>query len=292
MEEPLELRLRPVLLDRRQARAAEHVARVRVGHRQGVAVEAVERLELALEVGAPDLVRSGGSQRHRPRMPRRAPPSAWLDQTMALEDGPDRRGHRQHEGGVTRGEVVEELAWPPPWVRLPAGDEESLHLRRGLVGARLRGAVLISKAVEAALLEAAEPLVAGLAADVEASAELGHGVEALLMGEDEAGAFGHGAGLYPGHSASGLVMDYAGERICYPCCRSEVLPMYPVRTPKRANPPLQADPRRQRSRSPRDVSASVASGYRCALSLGRLSVPLFCGTRQSGRLVPRHRTLR
>lgn len=37
------------------------------------------------------------------------------------------------------------------------------------------------------------------------------------------------------------------------------------------NSPLQADPRRQRSQSRRGVGASVASGYRCALSPGRLS---------------------
>lgn len=87
------------------------------------------------------------------------------------------------------------------------------------MGAGLRRAALVGEGVEPPLLKAVESLVAGLAADVEPGAELGHGVEPLLVGEDEAGTFGHGAGLYPGHSAPGLVRGYAGERICYPCAR-------------------------------------------------------------------------
>ena len=48
----------------------------------------------------------------------------------------------------------------------------------------------------------------------------------------------------------------------------------------RHNPPLQADPRRQRSRSRRGATASVASVHRRALSPGRLSGQLFYGASQ------------
>ena len=47
----------------------------------------------------------------------------------------------------------------------------------------------------------------------------------------------------------------------------------------RYNPPLQADPRRQRSRFRQGVGASVASIHRHALSPGRLSGQLFAGFR-------------
>ena len=46
------------------------------------------------------------------------------------------------------------------------------------------------------------------------------------------------------------------------------------------NPPLQADPRHQRSRPQRDTGAIIARPDRRALSLGRLSGPLLCGLKR------------
>jgi hypothetical protein len=57
---------------------------------EGIAVDAVAHLELALEVDGPDLVRASGPQGRGPRMfPRPAAP-AMLDVAVAGEDVPDR----------------------------------------------------------------------------------------------------------------------------------------------------------------------------------------------------------
>jgi hypothetical protein len=76
-------------------------------------------------------------------------------------------------------------------------------LRVGRVRARVRPVGSVSKAVGALELVAPEPLVAGLAADAVAAAQLGEGEQAALGLEDEAPAFRHGIGLQPGMGGSG-----------------------------------------------------------------------------------------
>ena len=68
-------------------------------------------------------------------------------------------------------------------------------------------------------------------------------------------------------------ISWAKNSVCPVCGRPRLWHVTATRPPY--NPPLQADPRRQRPQFRRGVGASVASIHRRALSLGRLSGPLF-----------------
>lgn len=103
-------------------------------------------------------------------MPCRAPSTFGLDKTVALQDsshGP-RRGKRPR--WVATHEVSDELLWAPTRVLRATGDEEHLRLGRRLMGTALRRAGLVDETIEAFILEAPEPFVAGLAAEAEALA--------------------------------------------------------------------------------------------------------------------------
>jgi hypothetical protein len=117
-----------------------------------------------------------------------APPP---DATVADENPMDRRGGRDLGGRVSFEEELVELASAPAPV--PAELEDLADHRRGRsVRALLRSVGAIGQAVGPEPGVAVEPLVAGLAADAVAPAELGEGGGGVLGIEHEALALVHG----------------------------------------------------------------------------------------------------
>ena len=97
-----------------RASQASRIARGLVGHRQGVTVAAVAEPELALEVGAPQIV---GLRRLRQRraLGLEAPPLAGaLDQAMAVEHGMHRApGRNAHIAGQLARPAARGSSWRP-----------------------------------------------------------------------------------------------------------------------------------------------------------------------------------
>src|SRR5207247_7559175 len=73
---------------------------------------------------------------------------------------------------------------------------------------------------------AREPLVARLAANAVPGAQLGHRVQPPIPVRDEVQPFLHGVRLRPRHAH----LPVGSLEECHPCCRSDLLPMYPVCT--------------------------------------------------------------
>ena len=72
-------------MHRGKAVTREEEAAMQVRHREGKAVDAILRAELACEVGGPEIVRVGGAWRDNARMRRGASPPSGRDQAFALE---------------------------------------------------------------------------------------------------------------------------------------------------------------------------------------------------------------
>ena len=93
----------------------QHEARVSVTDRKRVAIDTIERLELALRrchiarVRCPDLVRRGSSQCGSAGVSRRTPPALRLDKTMALQDRSHGARRRKRRRWVATREVGDEL---------------------------------------------------------------------------------------------------------------------------------------------------------------------------------------
>ena len=73
-------------LGREQTLTAEQVARVLIGDRQRIAIEAIAGPEVALEVRRPEIIRSFRRRGHHPRVRVVATPSALLDQAAPSQD--------------------------------------------------------------------------------------------------------------------------------------------------------------------------------------------------------------
>ena len=266
-EEPVERPQRAVLLDRLVGVAGEDVARVRVadGQRVGAGVrppvDAVAGPELAFVVSGPHLAGRVGHERTGTGVGREASAPPRLDEPVPLEDRSHSRGRWQRRVGIPLGDPREELARPPRRVLAPGLDDERLDLGRSLGVLSMPDAGLVVECIDASSAKPGEPLVAGLTADAESLAQLGHGVEALGVEGDEACALGHGSGVGPRHGGKRLCR---GERICHPCARSGVLPMCPVHTLGAANSPLHAD---------EEVTVLALIRRRCILPLLLVAVP-------------------
>src|SRR5690242_2897817 len=162
------------LLGRFKGFAQQQVARGMVGNRQGVTVAAVVELELALEVGAPEVVGQDAARQRR-AFGAVAPLPGAVDEAVTVE-------HRMHGalGGYAHvaGELSDQqfpdLARAP--MRLVAFelDDQPLNLLRQLIGIAHRPARAITERIEPLVLVAIEDLVAGLARDAESPAHLAH----------------------------------------------------------------------------------------------------------------------
>src|SRR6266536_3210197 len=190
-----------------------------IDDRERVAVAPVTELELALEVGAPQVVRGNPSgQRRAARTMAR--PAAPLDQAMAVQHGMDGTfGRNPDVARQPADQQLADLARAP--VRLVAfePDDEGLELRGQLVGVADRPARAVAQGRKPVLFVAVENLVAGLAGDAELPAHVRHGFPVQQAG-DKAQAFLHHRTRFPRHQH----LPPKGEK-CYPCVRYEVSPM-------------------------------------------------------------------
>ena len=164
-------------LRRLQARAVESLASqeipgVRVLDGKRIAVAAIAQLELALEVDRPDDIRAGDRGRRRARMGSALRAAAARDAAMPDEDAVDRRSDGDLVSRVGVEEQLVELAGAPA-PGLAELEDLADEGRRGGVGAALGPMRAIGKALGPEAGVALEPLVAGLAADPVAPAELG-----------------------------------------------------------------------------------------------------------------------
>ena len=147
--------------------AHQQEARGMVGDGQRVAIVAVAELELALEVGAPQLVRrrACGQRRAARTMPRAA---AALDQPVAVENGMDGALGGDPDIAVEPPhQEFSDLAGAPVRLLALEPDDQALDLRRQLVGVAHRPPRAVAQCLQAVFLVAVEDLVAGLARDPE-----------------------------------------------------------------------------------------------------------------------------
>ena len=105
-----------------------------VGDRQGVTVAAIAELELALEVGAPQVVGIGACRQRR-AVGAVAPDSGAVDQAVAVEHRMHGAPGRQaHVAGKLANEQFADFARAPMRLVLAREDDQPLHLVRQLVG--------------------------------------------------------------------------------------------------------------------------------------------------------------
>jgi hypothetical protein len=149
---------------RAQGLAAQQIAAVAIGDRQGIAIEAVAGLELALEVGTPHEIR--GAYRARLAGVAHATVCSRLaDQAVPIEDIANGRAGRPGPIGMALGKECQELLRAPGGMALSRFNERLHHLlgRLGRIDMRAPGALGQARATLA--LVAFNPLVAALAAD-------------------------------------------------------------------------------------------------------------------------------
>lgn len=191
-----------------------------VGDGQRITVSAIAKLELALEVGAPQVI---GKRALRQRRAARtvARPAAALDQAVAVE-------HRVNGAFGGNLDVAVEathqqfanLASAPVWLLALQPDNQDLDLLRELVGKTDRPPGAVAQRLEPVLLVAIENLVAGLAGYAELPADLGHGFPVQKPG-DKAKALFHYRTRFPRHPH--LPQNKSGK--CNPCVRYVSSPM-------------------------------------------------------------------
>src|SRR5579862_7305369 len=192
-----------------------------VGHGQRVAVPAVAELELALEVGTPEVVRRDpcGERRARRAMAR---PTDQLDQAVPVQHGVDGALGRDADVAIqTPNEQLADLAGSPMGLVALEADDQALDLLRQLVGVSHRPPRAVAQGLEPVLLVAVEDLVPGLPRDPELAADLRHRL-AVQQPRDEPQTLVHHRTLLPGHRH--LPPGMPGGR-CHPCVRYDLSPM-------------------------------------------------------------------
>ena len=192
-----------------------------VGDGQRVAVAAVAELELALEVGAPQLV-GCGTLRQRRAAGAVARPATAFDQTVAIEHRMDGALGRNPDIAVEPpDQEFADLARAPMRLLALEADDQALDLLRQLIGIAHRPARPVVQGRKPMLLVAIENLVAGLAGHAEIPADVRHGLPVQQTG-DKAKALFHHRTRFPRHQH--LPPANPGEK-CYPCVRYGMSPM-------------------------------------------------------------------
>src|SRR5438445_5423948 len=225
-EEPIEHE--PALLgaDRRQGVTGEQIAAVLVGDRQGIAVRAIAGAEVALEVRGPHVVRPRGNEFGRARMLPGSAAAAPPHESPAVQEIARRTCCGQLEPRAAVGEPYEQLAGTPARVLPPRLDDRRRDGGGDAVRTAMRRAASFCEPGNADVRIAREPLVARLAANAVPGAQLGHRVQPPIPVRDEVQPFLHGIRLRPRHAH----LPVGSLEECHPCCRSDLLPMYPVCT--------------------------------------------------------------
>ncbi len=186
-----------------QTPALEQEAAVVVDDRQRVAVHAVARPELPLEVRCPYLVGGRGRERHRARVfPARTTPLR-PHQAVALQNVEDGAARRQLEPWVAS------LQHAPQFARTPAvlapGRQDQLHhgVRRRVRAAR-RGAATLAQTCDAVRLEALHPLVASGSRHAVPAAQLAHRPVPARVVDEESYTLPHRVRLHPRHPTTSV----------------------------------------------------------------------------------------
>ncbi len=165
---------------------------------QGITVSAIAELELALEVGAPQIV---GKRALRQRRAARAMarPAAALDEAVAVEHRVDGAfGGNLDVAIEPTHQQLADLADAPVRLLALQPDDQGLELWRKLVGIAYRPPGAVAQRLNPVLLVAIENLVAGLAGDAELPADLGHGFPIQKPG-DKAQPLFHYRTRFPRH---------------------------------------------------------------------------------------------
>src|SRR5437667_9622327 len=132
----------------------------------------------------------------------------------------------QLEPRAVVGEPYEQLAGTPARVLRPRLDDRGRDGGGDAVRTAMRRAASFCEPGNADVRIAREPLVARLAANAVPGAQLGHRVQPPIPVRDEVQPFLHGVRLRPRHAH----LPVGGLEECHPCCRSDLLPIYPVCT--------------------------------------------------------------
>src|SRR5437762_8644441 len=144
-----------------------------VGCGQWIAVSSIAKLELALAVGAPEVIR-GSAFRERRAARAVARPAAAPDQAVAIEHRVDGAFGRNPDIAVeSPDQQLADLACTPMQLLGLQTDNQGLDLGRQLVGVADRPPGSVAQRLEPVLPVAVENLVAGLAGDPEIPADLG-----------------------------------------------------------------------------------------------------------------------
>ena len=173
LESVLEDGERRVLAGAGERLAGEQVATDEVGDGERVAVAMVGEHELALEVGAPELVRLAGPGEGC-ALSLVAPPSPSRDQAVSIEYGVDGADGGGLDPQFESAQLLADLGRAPGGVFLAQLEDPALELEGQLVGLAVGPAAAIGEALEADIAIAPVELVAGLAGDAELSAQHRH----------------------------------------------------------------------------------------------------------------------
>jgi hypothetical protein len=187
-----------------EATAAEEIAGEHVLSGEGVAEHAVAQAELALVIDGPDGIGLLGQGPWPTGVPATHTSAAWLNETLPIDDVVDGGPGGQRELGPVVFEEPADLLGPVVGIGFADLKDRLSDVRRCGPGAAPRRAASILEPGAAVLLEALEPLVAGLAADAEAAAGLGEAPQTQLELVDEALAFVHDTGFLEWHRPSPL----------------------------------------------------------------------------------------
>src|SRR5260370_15343336 len=219
MEELVEGSNGEVLAGRFKGFAEQEIARGVVGDSQRKAVPAIAELELALEIGAPEVVWRGAGRERRAGRPVPRPPRD-LDQAVPVEHGVDRALGRNADIAVqSADQELADLAGTPMGLVALGRHGQALDLPRQLGGVANRPARAVGQRLETVFLVGLEDLVAGLARNAERATDPPRRV-AVQQPSDEPQALVHHRTLLPRHPS----LPRKGAR-CYPCVRYDLQPM-------------------------------------------------------------------
>jgi hypothetical protein len=198
-EDPLEILLRRDGRRRELRSAAEQVSAEAVGHGQGVAVKAVASLELALEVGRPELVGIGALGGGPAGVREVASAAAILDQPQAFEDVTGGAGRGKPQVGLPPGQPQNQLAGTPVRVLLSSLGQGFHDLRISSMRAMPRRPTSVLQPRHSILPKPPKPLVPGHPADPVALTQLRHREQLSLRIQHEPHPLPHLRRFAPGH---------------------------------------------------------------------------------------------
>ena len=199
LEEPQEDRSCQANRGGGESLAAEKETTVAVDEGQGEAIEPVAGLELALEVGGPDIVGLEHRGERFAGMGGEATSSPSGDKTMAFENIVAGGARRPVPARMPSGEHAKQFLGSPGWMVAPTF-EQALHKGGGALvraGAGLLRAILQTR--RAFLSVTMKPLVGRFPADSESPGQLGAREELTLIIGDEPNSLVHGRRLLPRH---------------------------------------------------------------------------------------------